>query len=569
MESLLTRISERIIAQGLLTEAKLAECIGAVQMEGCLLDESLFEVGGLAEEKVLPLLAEFLGMDFLPSLNDENVPARFVEEIPVAFARAYGLVGLDESDGVMRVATARPLDVHPMDELASLLKTALDPVLATRSEIIALVNRAYQQKADMVDEAMEGLEEDDILGMTAEMEYTEDVLDLHDKAPIIKFVNMLLFQALKMRASDIHIQPYEDKLGIRYRIDGVLHDVLSPPKKIQDAVISRVKVMGRMDIAERRLPQDGRATIRVGNSEVDLRISSVPTNFGERIVLRLLDKSGRLYDLEQLGAGGSTLEILSNIIRYSHGIFFVTGPTGSGKTTTLYSVLNRINSKEKNIITIEDPIEYHLKGISQIQVSNKKGLTFSAGLRSLLRQDPDIMMVGEVRDRETANIAIQSALTGHLVLSTLHTNDASGAVTRMLDLGVEPYLVSSTVVAALAQRLVRLICLECKESYVPEEGELRDIALTFDDLADGKLYRGVGCDRCMGTGYHDRTGIFELLPVNDTVRRQIMNCEGASFIKKTAVENGLITLRMDGAKKVARGLTTVEEVLNVTQMDLM
>jgi general secretion pathway protein E len=563
------KISDRLLKEGLITEAKLSECLDVVEKGREGLDCALVQVGAVSEEKVLEIVAEQLGLPFHDDLSDSTVPPDFVDKVPVQFARAYGLVGMELDDGVMRTATASPLDVYPQDELAAMLGLTIDPVVSTRTEIIALINRAYQQKADMVDEALDGIETDEILGVTKELEYVEDVLDMHDKAPIIKLVNMVLFRALKMRASDVHIQPYEDKLVVRYRVDGMLHDILTPPKKLQEAVISRVKVMGKMDIAERRLPQDGRATIRVGNSEVDLRISSVPTNYGERIVLRLLDKSARLYELEELGAGSETMEMMARIIRYSHGIFFVTGPTGSGKTTTLYAVLNRINSKEKNIITIEDPIEYHLRGISQIQVSNKKGLTFASGLRSILRQDPDIMMVGEVRDRETANIAIQSALTGHLVFSTLHTNDAAGAVTRMLDLGVEPYLASSTVVAALAQRLVRLICNDCREEYKPTAEELGGIGLTFDDIPGEVIYRGRGCDRCMDTGYLDRTGIFELLPVNDTVRRQIMNREGASFIKRSAVEDGLITLRMDGARKVAQGLTTIEEVLNVTHMDLI
>ncbi len=568
MENAIKCHSARLLGGGLTTEAKLSECLRAVGEEGLPVDEALMEIGGLPEDEALRIVAGMLGLEFLPALADAKIPQQFLDKVPVHFARAYGLAGISDGPGAVRVATSAPLDVHPMDELASMLDAAVDPVVSTRGEIIALINRAYQQKADMVDETLEGIQDDDILGVAEEIEYAEDVLDLHDKAPIIKLVNMVLFQALKMRASDVHVQPYEDKLVVRYRIDGVLHDVLSPPKKLQDAVISRIKVMGKMDIAERRLPQDGRATIRVGNSEVDLRISSVPTNYGERIVLRLLDKSARLYELEELGAGPETIVVFNKIIHNPHGIIFVTGPTGSGKTTTLYSVLNRINSKEKNVITIEDPIEYHLNGISQIQVSNKKGLTFASGLRSILRQDPDIMMVGEVRDKETANIAIQSALTGHLVFSTLHTNDSSGAVTRMLDLGIEAYLVSSTVVAALAQRLVRLICLNCKEPVRPSAEELREIGLGPEDVPDGILYHGAGCDKCMGTGYLGRTGIFELLTVNDFVRRQIINCDGATFIKKAAVERGLVTLRMDGARKVAMGLTTIDEVLNVTQMDI-
>ncbi|MHC4601408.1 MAG: type II secretion system ATPase GspE [Planctomycetota bacterium] len=568
MEKITLTLGEKLLEEGVLTEGRLEECGQIVVTEGVSLDQVLVSRGLVPEERVLELLSRELFLPFFPDLGDIDVPEPYIDRVPVHFARSYSLVGVGAEDGVMRVATCSPFNIHPMDELACILDLEIEPVLAPRVEIAALISRGYQRKADMVDEALEDLDEEEILGAAKEVQLAEDVLDVYNKPPIIKLVNMVMFQALKMRASDIHIQPYEEKLQVRYRIDGVLHDILTPPKPVQDAVISRVKVMGRMDIAERRLPQDGRATIRVGNAEVDLRISSVPTNYGERIVMRLLDKSARLYELEELGLDKVGQELMNQLIRYSHGIIFVTGPTGSGKTTTLYAVLNRLNSKEKNVITIEDPIEYHLKGISQIQVASKKGLTFAAGLRSLLRQDPDVMMVGEVRDKETATIAIQSALTGHLVFSTLHTNDAAGAATRMLDLGVEPYLVSSTVQAALAQRLVRIICPNCRVSYKPTPEELGEIGLSFDDIPSGVLYKGTGCDKCMDTGYLGRTGIFELLTVEDTVRTQIMRREGASFIKKGAVDRGLITLRMDGAKKVAQGVTTVEEVIKVTQMDL-
>ncbi len=568
MKATILTIGGKLVEAGVLSEEKLRECVENAAATSQTLDQVLVSRGLVSEGRVLPLLGEALDIPYYEELASFEVPAAFVNRVPVHFARSANLVGVAQENGAIRVATASPLHVHPMDEVAEMLGAEIEPVLATRVEISALISRGYQQKADIVDEALENLDEEELLGSAKEIEVTEDVLDVHNKAPIIKLVSMLLFQALKMRASDIHIQPYEEQLKVRYRIDGVLHDILSPPKQVQEAIISRVKVMGKMDIAERRMPQDGRATIRMGNAEVDLRISSVPTNFGERIVMRLLDKSARLYELEELGLDRTGKEVMNRLIRYSHGIIFVTGPTGSGKTTTLYAVLNRLNSKEKNVITIEDPIEYHLQGISQIQVATKKGLTFAQGLRSLLRQDPDVMMVGEVRDKETATIAIQSALTGHLVFSTLHTNDAAGAVTRMLDLGVEPYLVSSTVQAALAQRLVRLICPHCKTAYEPTAEELMEVGLSFDDIPEGLLYRGAGCEKCMETGYLGRTGIFELLTVNDTVRTQIMRREGASFIKKTAVDDGLITLRMDGAKKVARGLTTTEEVIKVTQMDV-
>jgi len=346
----------------------------------------------------------------------------------------------------------------------------------------------------------------------------------------------------------------------------------SIPKKVQDAVISRVKVMGKMDIAERRLPQDGRSTIKLGDSEVDVRISAVPTSNGERIVMRLLDLSARLYELEEIGLDKRHRDLLNEYIHYTHGVIFVTGPTGSGKTTTLYGCLNRINSSEKNVITIEDPIEYHLDAISQIQVSEKKGLTFASGLRALVRQDPDIMMVGEVRDDETARIATQSALTGHLVFSTLHTNDAPSAIARMLHFGVEPYLLASSVLAVVAQRLVRLVCPECREVIVPTGAmvrELKLIGLTPDMLPDGKLASGAGCANCFQTGYTDRTGIYEILPVDDRVKIQIMEMASATDIKRSAVERGILTtLRQDGADKVRRGLTTVDEVVRVTQLDV-
>jgi general secretion pathway protein E len=416
------------------------------------------------------------------------------------------------------------------------------------------------------------MDEEGIGGLSAEIEIAEDILDVANKAPIIKLLNMIMFQGLRMRASDIHLQPYDDRLQVRYRIDGILYDMDSIPKKVQDAVISRVKVMGKMDIAERRLPQDGRSTIRLGDGEVDVRISSVPTSSGERVVMRLLDLSARLYELEEIGLDERNLELINHYIHYTHGVIFVTGPTGSGKTTTLYGSLNRINSAEKNVITIEDPIEYHLDAISQIQVSEKKGLTFASGLRALVRQDPDIMMVGEVRDEETARIATQSALTGHLVFSTLHTNDAPSAVARMLHFGVEPYLLASSLLVVIAQRLVRLICPECREAFIPDPAMVRElsmIGLTPDMLPDGRLARGMGCANCFQTGYTDRTGIYEILPVRDEVKLQIMEQASATAIKRAAVERGdLRTLRQDGAEKVRTGLTTVDEVVRVTQLDV-
>ncbi len=565
-------VRDLILSRGLLDAERLGECETLEGEGGQTLDKILVQKGYLTEKDALTVFGEVLGIPFRESLDGASVPTDFVNRVPVHFARNFNLVALDAHDDTLIVATCSPFETYPMDDLASMLGVEVEPVFAPRAEITNLINRAYKRKQDAVDEALTGVDEDEITGLTAEIEVAEDILDVANKAPIIKLLNMILFQALRMRASDIHLQPYPDRLQVRYRIDGILYDMDSIPKKIQDAVVSRVKVMGRMDIAERRLPQDGRSTIKLGDSEVDVRISSVPTSEGERVVMRLLDLSARLYELEEIGLNERSRGLITQYIHYTHGVIFVTGPTGSGKTTTLYACLNRINSSEKNVITIEDPIEYHLEAISQIQVSEKKGLTFASGLRALVRQDPDIMMVGEVRDDETARIATQSALTGHLVFSTLHTNDAPSAVARMLHFGVEPYLLASSMLVVVAQRLVRLICPDCKESMAPDATQVRELAqigVTPDMLPGGLLHRGRGCANCFQTGYTDRTGIYEVLPVDDLVKNQIMTRASATDIKRSAVERGTLqTLRQDGAEKVVSGVTTVDEVVRVTQMDV-
>ncbi|HAK95139.1 MAG TPA: type II secretion system protein GspE [Planctomycetes bacterium] len=561
-------IFDALIDEGAVTKAQLEECRAVERDTGQPLDRVLRQKGYVSEEKLLELLSRSLRLPFQADLNDITVPKDFVEKVPAHFARNYYLVSLGRDNGAHRVATCDPLDFHPMDDLSALLGCEVEPVIAPRAEITSLINRAYQRSSTDVSELLDGVEDDEMIAVTKEVEESEDVLDVANKPPIIKLVNTIMFEALKIRASDIHFQPYEDRMQVRYRIDGILYDAKMIPKKVQDAIVSRIKVMGKMDIAERRLPQDGRTSIKVGDSEVDVRLSSVPTNFGERIVMRLLDKTARIFRLDEIGLEDAKLKTLRELLDYSHGIILLTGPTGSGKSTTLYGALSEMDHEELNIITIEDPIEYHIGGISQIQVSNKKGLTFASGLRSLMRQDPDVIMVGEIRDAETAAIAVQAANTGHLVFSTLHTNDSAGAVTRMIDLDVEPYLVSSSLVAAIAQRLVRRICPECRESYVPEDLELRQISIKREELPGGVLWRGRGCDNCLGRGLYDRTAIYEILVVNEQIRDLIIERTSASVIKQVAVKNGLSTLRMDGAQKVREGLTTVEEVLRVTQLDV-
>jgi general secretion pathway protein E len=564
-DRLLDKLSERLPAD------KLSDCLRVEAESGQTLDKVILRKGLLVEEDLLSMFADAFGYQYRANLEGMRVPETFTQRVPMQFARNYTLLGIGEQNGTMQVATSSPFEVYPMDELANMLQMEIEPVFVPRMAITATLNKAYRHSADVVDEAIETIQEESIDDLSSLVSESEDLLDVANKAPIIKLVNMIMFQALKMRASDIHLQGFEDRLQIRYRIDGVLYDMEAVPKKVQDAVISRVKVMGKMDIAERRIPQDGRATIKIGDSEIDVRISSVPTNYGERIVMRLLDKTTNVYKLNEIGLSLNHLETVRRFSNLAHGIIFVTGPTGSGKTTTLYAMLSEINSAEKNVITIEDPIEYHLGGISQIQVSNKKGLTFAAGLRSLLRQDPDIMMVGEVRDEETARIAIQAALTGHLVLSTLHTNDSAGAVTRMLDIGIEPYLVASSLIGVIAQRLVRIICKECKEEFVPD-GEMlaaiHEVKLKITDFPGGKLHRGRGCDACFNTGYAGRTAIYEILKVNDEIRQLVVDRASASVIKQAALRQGLVTLRGDGLNKVKTGQTTVDEVLRVTQLDI-
>lgn len=560
-------ITKTILKEKLLSQEQVDECLNQATASGQTIDQILIQKNYLKESVVLEVLSEAMALKLHPTLTTFEVPQEFVDKVPATFARQYNLVGIRKQNGVYEVATCNPLNLQPLDDLGNYLNAEIEPVLATKTEIISKINQAYQRAKTNVDEILDALEEQDTISGSTDIEVTDDLLSMSSQPPIIRLVNSILFNALKMRASDIHFQPYEDKLQVRFRIDGILYDQDLPPKRWQDAIISRIKVMGKMDIAERRIPQDGRASVKVGDNEVDLRLSSVPTSYGERIVIRILDKGARVYTINQLGLDERNAQILQKAISQPNGVIFVTGPTGSGKTTTLYASLNYINSNECNIITIEDPVEYNLPGISQIQVSNRAGMSFSAGLRSILRQDPDVIMVGEVRDEETARIAIQASLTGHLVFSTLHTNDSASAVTRMLDIGIEPYLVSSSMLLVVAQRLVRNICEFCKIPYTPDPRELQEIGITPDQLPKKGMKIGKGCPRCFNTGYTDRIGIYEMLKVTETIRESIVDRLSASVIKRKALEEGMITLRHDGIQKALSGITTIEEVLRITHSD--
>jgi general secretion pathway protein E len=520
------------------------------------------------ESTVAEASAEALGIRYVECLHDRSVSREFIAAVPIAFARQHALVGLEADGDGVEVALA-DLDAWPhLVTIGKLLGRRVRPIFAPRSEILRAINTAYQKQTGQAERIIEELDQTQVLGDLARAAAgDEDLLDSSGRAPVIRLVNLILLEAVKRRASDVHIQPYEDRLVVRLRIDGVLHDVFEPPHNLQDEIISRIKVMGGMNIAERRLAQDGRASVEVGDRRIDLRIATLPTSFGERAVLRLLDKSIRLYELGGLGMPEEVLRQFRNMIRMDHGIILVTGPTGSGKTTTLYSALKELNSEEMNILTLEDPIEYRLENISQTQVSEKKGMTFARGLRHVLRQDPDIIMVGEIRDSETARMAIQSALTGHLVFSTLHTNDAAGAVTRMLDLGVEPYLVASSLLAVQAQRLVRRICPACRTTRQATTEELVRWGVTPDEWHGRTLYAGRRCPECLETGYRDRVGIFEFLTVTEPVRELILARAKASTLKGAAMAEGMTTLRADGLAKTAAGITTLEEVSRVTGRD--
>ncbi|MDH7598293.1 MAG: type II secretion system ATPase GspE [Sedimentisphaerales bacterium] len=543
------------------------------------LDEALLNCPHFTEDVTLRLLAAALGWPYLSEIPPEAVPKEFVESVPATYAQHHFLIGVrtealpsdyGDSDRQLAVVLSKPLDVALLDNIAKMTGLSVRPAVATRAVITAAIDMAYEQRSTVIEEVAEELDGQNLDQLVEEVGASDDLLDVVNRPPVIRLVNDILFRALQLRASDVHVHPYENKVQIRYRIDGILYDVLSLNRNILPLVVSRIKVMAGMDIAERRLPQDGRCSVRLGQREVDLRVSTVPTSYGERAVLRLLDKSTGLLKLEELGLWEDDLKTLDSLLERSHGVIFVTGPTGSGKSTSLYAYLSRLNCSEKNIITIEDPIEYQLEGISQIQVATKKGMTFATALRHVLRQDPDVIMVGEVRDVETARMAIQSSLTGHLVFSTLHTNDAAGAVTRLLDLGVEPYLVSSSLIAVIAQRLVRKVCEYCRTEVEVNPRDLQ--ALGMDPRQVGKDARfsiGKGCEKCFHTGYRGRTGIYEVMLITEKIQDLIYRRESAGKIKKYALEAGMKTLRMDGARKVLAGITTVAEVLRVSQADVV
>ncbi len=501
------------------------------------------------------------GFDTIGEIREEDIDPALLEMVPLTFAKGNLVLPMRRVDGKVLVAIADPQRIFALDDIERLLSSPVTPVFTEEGNILDAIHRFYDRPSGSVHKVIGDIDSESLESLATEWEEPKDLLEFTDEAPIIRLLNSLLFQAVKERASDIHIEPYERQVEARFRVDGLLYPAISIQKSIQDAIVSRVKVMAGLDIAEKRLPQDGRIRLLIAGRDIDVRVSTVPTSFGERVVLRLLDRKGGVVGFDSLGLAPHQEEMMDSLLKRSSGILLVTGPTGSGKTTTLYGALNSINSTERNIITVEDPVEYQLKGIGQIQVNPKVGLTFANGLRSILRQDPDVIMVGEIRDRETAEIAIHASLTGHLVISTIHTNDAPTAVTRLVDMGIERFLVASSLAAVIAQRLVRLLCPHCKSEYIPEPEER---ALFEEDIP--RLWRAVGCKKCFGTGYHGRVGIFELLLIEDDMHSIILKNPDAVSLREYAVAKGMGTLRENGLEKARSGITTLEEVLRATNV---
>ena len=556
-------LGEILTASGLSPE-KLKKSLDLQQKKGGRIGTLLVRLNYVTEEDVLKALGEQLGLSFQPDLGE--IDRDLALKLPITYAKKAMVLPLRRENGSVLAATSEPLALSTVSDLSVLFGSDISLCLTPSEKILDAVNRLYSEDMNRAEDTAQEMEEEDLSFLAAELEEPTDLLEASDDAPIIRLVNSLLSQAIRERASDIHIEPFEKDMIARFRIDGVLYNILTIKKRFQASIASRIKIMSGLNIAEKRLPQDGGMRIKIGGRDVDIRVSIVPTAFGERIVLRLLYRESALLPLEDIGFSGENLDEFSELIGRPHGIILVTGPTGSGKTTTLYAALEKINSPDKNIITIEDPIEYQMKGIGQIQVNPKIHLTFAAGLRSVLRQDPDVILVGEVRDSETAEIAIQAALTGHLVFSTLHTNDSAGAVTRLLDMKIEPFLISSSVMAILAQRLVRVLCKHCREPYELSPVEMAELELPRSKEKRA-VYHAKACEACYQTGYHGRVAIYELLVVDDELRQLIMKNADAATIKAAAVKKGMRTLRQDGAGKVLKGITSVDEVVRVTQRE--
>jgi type IV pilus assembly protein PilB len=555
-----------LIKSGVLSKDQAVDADNLARQQNTTLAAALIKLGYATEEEVMRALAKTHRLPYV-DLDSLNIPERIIELMPESVARENAVLPLMVEDGSLTVAMSNPADVDAMDKLRFILNRDIRVALTSRSKILEYINKMYGQ--------VEGESADSIL-----QEFTDTAIDFTEtesesastaettdesSAPIVRLVNLMITEAVQLRASDIHVEPFEDRVRIRYRIDGVLHERDTLPKRQQGAVISRIKILSKIDIAERRRPQDGRIKVTVGEKELDLRVSIIPTNHGQSSVMRLLDKDNIRVSVKQLGFSENTYRTFQQLIRRPNGIILVTGPTGSGKTTTLYAALNQMNRPDRKIITAEDPVEYYLPGINQVEVRHNIGLDFARIIRSMLRQAPNIILVGEMRDAETVSMGIQASLTGHLVFSTLHTNDAPSAITRMIDMGVPSYLVASSVVAIVAQRLVRTICSKCKARYTPPESTIRELGITPEELAGANFMKGKGCNTCQKTGFKGRIGIYELLVINNKIREMIFKNQSSTEIRKYAMQNGMDTLFRDGIRKVLSGVTTFEEVYRIAK----
>lgn len=543
--------------------------IKTLLQEPCLkgdntIGESLSEKEFSTTDDLVADLCKEMSLEFIKDIPVHDISVDLIRNLPINYAKQNSVLPFREENDLVIALTANPLNQKVLDDLRVLFGKKVKPLIATTAKIQDAINKVYEKSTANL-AGLDDIEDEDY-------DLDDPIVDLleagEDDAPVIKLVNSLLFRAVKEKASDIHIEPYEKDMSVRFRIDGILFDIFKPPKKFQNAIISRLKVMANLNIAEKRLPQDGRIPLKVGGKDIDIRLNAVPTSHGERIVMRLQDRSNVVLELDHLGFSDETMSTISELIQRTYGILIVTGPTGSGKSTTLYGCLTKLNKPDVNILTVEDPVEQRIHGIGQVQVNSKIGLTFGAGLRAFLRQDPDVIMVGEIRDLETAELAINASLTGHLVLSTIHANDSSGAFPRLIDIGAEPFLIATSILGVVAQRLVRILCPHCKVRYEPTDFQLNTLGITKEQAANGNIHKAVGCSQCNQKGYIGRTTIGEMLVVNDSIRSLIMQRKDGNAIRKAAIAGGMKTFRDHGVSKVLSGLTTIEELLSNTQLDL-
>lgn len=553
-----------LLDHGKASEEALNEVYEEHERTGRAFTTVLYNYDIITEQELLELIAENLGTQVV-DLKEANIQHDVARKIGASTARMYGIIPVREEDGVMNIAAKDPMNYRMLDELHYVIGQDCRILVASPSQIDDALDYFYPRDSDTVSDVLAELESEFEAETEAQdLDDAEALEEVASNAPIVRFVDVVLYQAIKDRASDIHFEPFENEFKIRYRIDGALYEMAPPPKHLAVPVISRIKVLSNLNIAERRKPQDGRIELRIAGRPIDLRVSTLPTQYGESVVLRVLDRTNVQLDLEKIGMDAKDLENIRHLIKQPNGILIVTGPTGSGKTTTLYSALREINTVEEKLLTAEDPVEYNLDGIMQLGVRDDIDLTFGNALRAFLRQDPDRIMVGEIRDYDTAAMAVQASLTGHLVLSTLHTNDASGAVTRLIDMGVEPFLISSTLIGILAQRLIRRVCTECRKAYVPEDQELELLGLDRESIGERQFYYGKGCETCNHTGYRGRVGIFELLPITTAIQEMINERLPTRDIRNQAIEEGMTLLRQSGIRKILDGVSTVEEVLQYT-----